>query len=446
MLIGAGEGKDSDSTEKTFSVFTDGVDSRFGGSYLAQTRNHAHTFEIKGKTTEVTTIEPSGTADAVEKTFEHIIESNEHSHNIPVTVLSTHDNSNRGYLTDPQTFGTWCYPDDDSAAKEENKITPSYNNNDSYNTLFLHFNSLNGEGWGERYWQFFEEKGKQIIPTVSAGTWWPDWNKLAETRWNKPGYVRTGYQYVDGFNTFEKFREKCRDAWRDWFTIAPVDCTKRTDEILSKYPHCRFVHETGRDGGEFPGWNTNSTGVRDYWMPKIQAPSDYQEGTEKPTFGVAKGDDGIISLSQGWYNDSIRVNPKYNGSGSTGKLIDSDFKIKDIEGKEFKLSRTQAAVNGSDPHMDNIRDAFIMDWLRHHARQKETDGNGDFFKLRKDDGAHTHACNDHTYKHAHTLTLDDIPHNHALNIAGLKTASDGGDPNASNLPPYQVCYIWTRTN
>lgn len=433
MLIGAGktDGSDFEGISKEFGARQE------GGYYNAQIRSHTHKFDIKGKATDNTTVTHTGSIANTSITHNHTIDNDSaHSHNIPVSVLSDPDDSNQGYLTDPQTFGTWDYSHDTGST-----VKPSFNKGD-YGSLFSHFNALEGKGWEVRYWQFFEEKGKQLIPTVSAGTWWPNRNNLNGDRWNKPGYVRTGYQYVKDTSSFSNFRAKCRDAWRDWFNIAPVDCgSDDVDTKRSWYPKCLFVHTEGHGGGDFGSWSQDNQTYRNYWMPYVRTTGGKKGGTT--VYGgldTANCEDGklVIALSQGWYNDSIRINPYY-----TMKPNDGDFKIQDIWGETFFLKHTKNTVKGTDPHMDNIRDAFIMDWIRHHARKAESSANGEFFNVRKDDGAHSHTCENHTGSHTHTLTLDATTHNHNLDLSNLETKTYG-TTDATNLPPYLVCYIWER--
>ncbi|MBO5424053.1 MAG: hypothetical protein J6A25_00900 [Lachnospiraceae bacterium] len=428
MLIGAGTGTDLNNESNTFNgPSKQNPTPTTGGYYKAQLANHTHgagTLKINAQYTakcEPTNFTYStSTKDFIETAnaspvHNHIITGNGlHSHNIPVSYPTGYS----GYLAyqDPRAFLS---------------IDKGINGNDLY-ADYKGYKFSNSS----RYWGLINEKIKAPIPLVSMGTWLEGYHilnwcetpneagreirpKLSD---NKESNVRTGYFGIEGVSeqNFKNYVEKLfrttfihnlvladgdsgsggtGDGYaNDEFKVRPgfTDCVKY---FYVPEEDINFWHDT-------MGWQIDINNV--------------------DTYGKAEFSDG----DHNWcYNDTYECL-----HGNCYKVLN-----KTAGHTEWLFKDNGTVSTNKEVEKYTIKDAFMRDLFNAIENGK---------RLHRDDGYHKHECNYCSIddiRHNHQISLNALSHNHKLenmNMSG-KTASTGAD-NASNLPPYLVCYIWQR--
>ena len=464
MLLGAGLATTSDSVKanRIFSPVSESDVRTKGGSYNIQLPTHTHVVgseeggswvkEDGGEACPITIgYDPNDTNNqdtnknkteiATAVNDAHISNINtlvikhekdaDHCHSIPVTTLSHHEHEENGYYTDPMSFSTWS------------SGTPSYNP-DKLDTYTNHYYEEPRDTIGKRMKNMFKDKGKQTIPAVSMGTWYPDYNFM-DSYWNQSGPVYTGYQFVtneqgvavDNFNTWQS---KCASAFKEWFGTF--------NEENSKFLYSDYTWGDGCDNGEdFDLW-FKDTGVSVGTVNDYAVINDnyiaYGEVDVESLFKITLEDEKTIL----WLRE---VQGLFCGWGDKDPNVGYSI----TEPKEVRVSQ--------------IRDYFIIDWINAFCRgdkgnsiKEWKDDESKRFSFRRDDGAHTHA--DHNIdiaklKHSHVIDIRKIAshkHNITINAPDTKTDPDTGtgtlaaytevveDCSYTNLPPYQACFIWQR--
>lgn len=476
MLLGAGKSTpDIDGTSQTFTTagvgtLQDGKSSY--GAYKTTLPEHSHTINtgteeqqwtISGHTLDCEITHYANYAGKPNNpTTDYILTENAitahthtirqttdclHSHNIPVSFKGSETYSGYSYQSDPQAFVSLNTTDGLSTS-----------NSDLY-----HF-YRNYRGAQSRYTTALKEMTQAAIPMVAMGSFfnsnrilkWCDTpvytNKEVKPKLtnDKTSNIRTGYfgipncteqDFMNAFEfvfrtTFLKTLTHVDDDWGDGGTGDQYadDEYKVIDTVPVADVGAIWVptesHIVGADGKERTEttWQymIDNFGSLALFFNKVFG---WTYSTEEVDFGSSDTD------NWSYENNYYKVYGKCKRViANSSNLVAGHFRWLFCEGTDSK-------VNG-EVEKFAIKDAFLRDFLN-------ATGNGT--KLHRPDGYHTHIINQNTTgaAHPHEIPYSRLKHYHPIDNTTFtfsgSTASTGiSDITVTNLPPYQVCYIWQR--